>query len=183
MDQINKAFSILDKNKFVISGLIILLIGYSAVVAPNMPEKYIRWIENPIAKIIVFLLIVLVARRNVTIAILLAIGYMISLHRLSKFIVKKAVAKRFIPQPHPTPVPHKTVIKETTGGNVEVPVHPDELASMHDGKPDPSSCTKKVKYNDFPYPKFVNMDPSAYIAKDDIKDVKPYSDKPELAEY
>lgn len=76
--------SFLD-NQYVSAILTIILIVYASLAAPRLPENVAALFDNPIVKLILFFLIVYLAKHNATIAIIAAVAVLVSLMTLNKW--------------------------------------------------------------------------------------------------
>lgn len=72
-DMQNKAMDLLD-NKYVKAVLYIILILYASVIAPKLPNWIMPYLEEPLFKIFIVLLIGLLATKDPTAAIIATIG-------------------------------------------------------------------------------------------------------------
>ena len=62
------------KNKYVRAILYIILIFYASVIAPRLPDWLIPYLQNPIVKVLIFLIICLLATEDPIAAFIAAIG-------------------------------------------------------------------------------------------------------------
>lgn len=77
------SLKILD-NKYV-SGIIkVFLVLYASLVAPKLPSGLAKLFKNPVFKVIVLFLIVYVAMKDPTVALLVAVGFTVSMVTLNK---------------------------------------------------------------------------------------------------
>lgn len=84
--------SVLD-NEYVSSGISLFLVLYAGMAAPELPESVARWFENTFFRLLVFFLIIYMSKRDPTIAIIAAVGLMVSLQTLSKYNMEKNMMK------------------------------------------------------------------------------------------
>ena len=80
----NKQVSNLLKNDYVSWGLKILLVLYAAMVAPQLNRQVSMIFDNIIVRLIIAVLIVFLSFYDVTLAILLAICFVVSIQTLNK---------------------------------------------------------------------------------------------------
>lgn len=78
-----------EKNQYVSPAIVLFLILYAALVAPNLSERVARLFDNSLFNLLIFFLIAYSARINPTIAIIAAIGVMVSLITLNNYKVNK----------------------------------------------------------------------------------------------
>lgn len=88
MDNFDKTvtqyLSFLD-NEYVSAALSLLLVVYAGMAAPALPPQLAALFDNMFFKLLVFFLIVYSSRRNPTVAIIAAVGLMISLQTLARY--------------------------------------------------------------------------------------------------
>ena len=75
--------SILD-NKYVSSALILFLILYAGLAAPQLPKRVAELFENDMFKLFIMFMIAYMSSKDITVALLVAIGFAISLQTLTK---------------------------------------------------------------------------------------------------
>jgi len=75
--------SFLD-NEYISGALIIFLIVYASYAAPKLPPYILKLFDNPLFKLLIFFLIVYSAKKNPTVAIIAAVGLMVTIHALNK---------------------------------------------------------------------------------------------------
>ena len=76
-------------NQYVSAVLMILIIAYAGIVAPRLPENIVNVLDHPLVKLIVFFLIVFIARQHAGIAIVTSIAVLVTLMTLNKYNVKR----------------------------------------------------------------------------------------------
>ena len=86
---VSNLMSYVDNNEYISAALALFLVLYASLAAPKLPEYIARLFENPIFKLLIFFLIAYSAKKNPTVAIIAAIGLMVSLHTLNRFKVNK----------------------------------------------------------------------------------------------
>ena len=160
-------FSYVDNNEYITIGLALFLILYASFAAPMLPRSILRLFDNPIVKLLVFFLIVYVARKNVTVAIIAAICVMVTLHALNKLKLDEIMRAR---------IHHETEQYNNQMMTREQNLMPEEMAleevSVHDENiPEEAvaglqnQCVRQAKYKTDFYPQYVNMKPDVYQAK------------------
>lgn len=89
MDSILKTadsyLSVLHTNPYVYATLTIFLILYAGMAAPKLPPYIASLFENTIFKVLIMFLILAVRNYNPTVALLVAVGFLISMQTLSKY--------------------------------------------------------------------------------------------------
>ena len=88
MDQFDNTvknyMSVFD-NQYVSAVLAIILIAYAGIAAPRLPESIANLFDYAIVKLVIFFLIAYMAQKNATVAIIAAVGVLISLMTLSTY--------------------------------------------------------------------------------------------------
>lgn len=94
MDTVNKVFkvadsylSVLHRNKLVSSVIMLLLILYAGLAAPALPASVAALFDNEIFKVAVLFFLLAVRNYNPTVALLVAVGFVLSMQTLSKYHV------------------------------------------------------------------------------------------------
>lgn len=177
--------SYVDQNEYITAALSLFLILYAAYAAPKLPPYILSLFDKPLFKLVIFFLIVYTARKNPTVAIIAAVGLLVTLQALSKFKVDRAMAEMMSAT--------REGMEPNLGGPVDlvpVPANMTELeeimvpeASVPEGaivgiqdevKGQPlteseaesvASCVRKDKYRNSFYPQYVNMKTDAYDAR------------------
>jgi hypothetical protein len=85
---VNKYLSFLD-NEYVSAGLSIILVLYAGLAAPALPESIAKLFDNTLFKILMFFLIVYISKKDTKVALIAAIGVMISIQTLNKIKFNK----------------------------------------------------------------------------------------------
>jgi hypothetical protein len=75
------------KNPYVVGVFGILAIVYGSFLAPELPPSVAAWFDNPIFKVLFIFLILAVQNINPVVAILLALGFIISMQTLNRYRV------------------------------------------------------------------------------------------------
>jgi len=82
-NKVKNMLSFLD-NQYVSSMLSIFLIVYAAYAAPKLPAYILKLFDEPLFKLVLFFLIAYTAKKNPTVAIIAAIGLLVTIHALNK---------------------------------------------------------------------------------------------------
>jgi len=188
MDQFDRtvsgALSFVDNNPYLSSALSLFLILYAGLAAPQLPESVARLFDNPLFKLVIFFLIAYSARKNPTVAIIAAVGLMVSLYTLQRFKVNRQLfsmvaAEEAAAQEAPVEaaVPPQLDIESVVAPEEGVPqaalaeLQAEAGAPVDAVGPAPAQCTKRANFRNSFYPQYVNMKPDAYNARytgDDI---------------
>ena len=71
-------------NKYMSSGLTLFLVLYAGLAAPQLPERIAELFENEIFKLFIMFMIAYMSTKDTTVALLVAIGFAISIQTLTK---------------------------------------------------------------------------------------------------
>jgi hypothetical protein len=86
-DQIvNKSLSFLD-NKYASLVVNALVIMYAAMLAPKISGKFAEYFDLPVVKVIGMFLIIYLARKEPSLALLVAVGLLITIQTVNKMLV------------------------------------------------------------------------------------------------
>lgn len=80
---VNEALSILD-NQIVSSVLGLFLVLYAGLAAPKLPRSIAKLFDNPIFRVIVLFLVAFMASKNKSVALIAAVGLVISFQTLNR---------------------------------------------------------------------------------------------------
>jgi len=187
-DSFENWFSFL-KNDYVSSVISLILVLYAGLAAPQLSENVVKIFDNTLVKLVIFFLIAYSANKNPTIAIIAAVGVLISLMTLNKWqinfkISKMANGKVIAPIvsenegfSHMTNMPmvempkidggvedhlSEMALGEIQGEQIEVPMTEEPSCSSQCGS---GGCTKVANFRNSFYPQYVNMKPDAYMSK------------------
>jgi hypothetical protein len=80
---VKSSLSFLD-NEYISAGLSLVLVIYAGMAAPRLPPSVAKLFDYAAFKLLVFFLIVYVSRKNATIAIIAAVGVLVSLMTLNR---------------------------------------------------------------------------------------------------
>jgi len=88
MDTLNNALSVLRTNPYVSASTSLFLVLYAGLAAPALPAHVAGLFENSVFKILILVaVLVLLKGQNITTALLVAIGFVISMNTLSQYRV------------------------------------------------------------------------------------------------
>lgn len=186
--------SVVDDNQYVSTALSLFLIVYAAYAVPKLPEYVLRVFDNPLVKLLLFFLIAYTARRNPTVAIIAAVGLLVTLQALNKMKLDQMMMG----------LVQREAIEGNRGRSV-MGHGMGEMAQMEEGDmsmedmrraemempresfedieeevnggngsteellPAPQTpgtqCVKRDNYRNNFYPQYVNMKPDAYMAR------------------
>lgn len=80
-------------NEYVSTALTLVLILYAGLAAPKLPENVAKVFDNSVVKLLVFILIAYIAKKNITVAIVAAVGVMVTLQTLTRHRVNSQMIK------------------------------------------------------------------------------------------
>ncbi len=165
---VNRYLSVLNNNEYVSAGLALFLVLYAGLAAPQLPESVARLFDNPFFKLLIFFLIAYSSKQNPTVAIIAAVGVMVSLMTLNRYKVNRGLVnivqaeEAAMANANPNnvgaeaPLPEELVLMEGAGSKANVP---SEVLSELDG------CVRNANWRNSFYPQYVNMKPDAYMAR------------------
>lgn len=84
-DDVVKPYLTFLNNQYVSAVLYIILIVYASLAAPRLPHNIAKLFDNPVVKLVLFFLIVYLAKHDATIAIIASVGVLISLMTLNRY--------------------------------------------------------------------------------------------------
>lgn len=173
-DNVKGWLSFIDSNEYVTAALGLFLIVYASYAAPRLPPNILKLFDYPVVKLIIFFLIVYAAKVNPTIAIIAAVGVMVTIHALNKMqfdekvmILANRQQESMVSSVDIEPMQDRSELdlqfeESTKGDNY---IAEDSIVELNSEKK--GGCNNK---NDF-YPQYQNMDPYPYVARYNNKDV------------
>lgn len=196
------ALSIIDDNEYLSSALSLFLILYAGLAAPQLPEYVARLFDNPLFKLLIFFLIAYSAKKNPTVAIIAAVGLMVSLHTLTRFKVNKQMVSMVAAEEAAMEAAAMQQMNTQPGQAVEGMDNQnfdmESIAIPEDGIPEAAlnelqvesgaplevamdgvtevqaGCAKRANFRNSFYPQYVNMKPDSYDARFTGGDVSGY---------
>lgn len=166
--------SFLD-NEYISGALIIFLIVYASYAAPKLPPYILQLFDNPLFKLLIFFLIVYSAKKNPTVAIIAAVGLMVTIHALNKLKLDQMLM-RAVQRENMDDIalmqPSRLTIEDAYSSEEMIPE--SAVAAIGEEIKSQPGCVKKSKYRNEFYPQYVNLNPEAYTARYNGKDVDGY---------
>jgi len=177
--------SFVDNNEYVTAALTIFLIVYASYAAPKLPPYILKLFDNPLFKLLIFFLIVYTAKKNPTVAIVAAVGLMVTLHALNKLKLDQMMMSLVCKQKEHMaevemeriPRPANELVMEQVV-RPEASLHPEQITGIQSevkGKPlaeiemeqeqAQEGCSRRANYRNSFYPQYANMKPDAYMAR------------------
>jgi len=167
--------SFLD-NEYISGALIIFLIVYASYAAPKLPPYILKLFDNPLFKLLIFFLIVYSAKKNPTVAIIAAVGLMVTIHALNKLkldqMLMRAVKRENMDDLAMMQQPRRLMVEDAYSSEEMIPE--SAVAAISEEVKSQPGCVKKLKYRNEFYPQYVNLNPEAYMARYNGKDVDGY---------
>lgn len=176
--------SFIDNNEYVTAVLTLFLILYASFAAPKLPMYILKLFDNPFVKLLIFFLIVYIARKNPTVAIIAAVALMVSIHALNKLKLDQSMMMLACKQKeHMNAQENKResvqestsefvledisrpefLMPETSGIQNEMKMQPEQAQQPE--------CGKRANFRNSFYPQYVNMKPDAYKSRYNGHDV------------
>jgi hypothetical protein len=189
------AFSFLD-NETVSLTIIILLILYSCWAVSYLPMSVLRLFDYPLFNFIILFIIVYACRKNPSVGLIAGIAFLASIHALHKVKMGSGLMSMMYQrqepmqqQQHPSMMNDgEMTIEDITSPEVMIPEQ--AVANIQEEeKSQPgcaSGCTAKANFQNSFYPQYVDMNPSAYLARYngvDVNGYDPESDYAQLQKY
>lgn len=166
---VNGWMSFVDNNPYISGALSLFLVMYAGLAAPKLPESIAKLFDNAWFRLVVFFLIIYSAKKNPTVAIIAAVGLMISMQTLSKLKIGKMMmasaqqAEQMGAPEEELPIGDMTMEEGVPMSEVDVPE--EAVAELAEEGKGVSSCGKKMNFRNHFYPQYVNMKPDAYLAR------------------
>ena len=175
MEEIKTFMTTVNENKYVSSAISLFLILYAGLAAPKLPRKFAKIFENPIVKLIIFFLIAYTARKDPNVAIIAAVGLMVSLYTLSRYNFDDKIIKYLDTE---YDYYKKKLLRENMK-DVSKPQYQVSEEDLQQMSSNVNSCVKTAKYRNKFYPQYVDMKPEiAYEARYSGDTVQGYDDTP-----
>jgi multisubunit Na+/H+ antiporter MnhF subunit len=93
MNTIEQSLNYLTENKYVYTAIFTLIILYSNMLGPDLPDNIVELLDNPIMRIIVFALVGYIANKNVGISLIIALVFIVVLNYISEKKIKNDLKK------------------------------------------------------------------------------------------
>jgi len=158
---LNQALSFLD-NEYVSAGVALFLVLYAGMAAPSLPENIARLFENTLFKLLVFFLIAYTSRRNPTVAIIAAVGLMVSLQTLNRYEAERKMMAMIAAEEAEIEMQSQGIkaggpenAVGQTVSQLEGPVSPESLAELQAEIPESEDGTEVDARDNF-YPGYVD---------------------------
>lgn len=167
-NNVKSALSVLDKNQYVSAAITVFLIVYAGMAAPRLPEYIARLFDNTFFKLLILFLIAYAARENPTVAIIAAIGLMVTLQVLNRYKVNQQLSRLLMlnEQARAEEAVQREAFEGEEGqegqevyGEISQEQH---LPSSEESGP---QCVTEKNFRNSFYPQYVNMKPDAYLAR------------------
>jgi len=195
----NRTVSFVNSNEYVTMGIVLGLIVFSAYIAPQLSNKTVALFDNPLVKLVIFLVVAYTARKNPTVGIIMAVCLLVILNTVSQRKIEKMIgdvvndAKR---EHMDSSIPAIENIRNLDMQNIlklqgqplgdsqnvaNVQINPDSIQNIQqESKQMPQQtqgkCEQKMKYRDEFYPQYTDLEPNAYAARSNLVSGKGYDE-------
>lgn len=197
-DKVSGFLSVLDKNKYISAAVTIFLIVYASMAAPKLPEYMAVLFDNVWFKLLILFLIAYSAQKNPTIAIIAAIGLMVTLQVLNRYKFNQMLSDFIKSREHMEAKVSEASKRLDADVEMQMNYIPNEEGSVSIGTeeiadiqheqhmPDGSdnkqkSCTVTANFRNSFYPQYVDLKPDSYMARDNESSVSGFDDSSNLA--
>ena len=99
METIDNALSTVFKNRYSSTLITLFLVLYSGLVAPKLPKLIVKFFENPIFRILILSLIVYNGNKDPQFAIMIAVGFTVTMNMVSKQKLFEGMENITVPDP------------------------------------------------------------------------------------
>ncbi len=167
------------KEGYLVAAVVAILVLYSAFVAPNISPKYLRLADNPLVKLLVFLVVVFTAKDYTAVSVIIAVSLLVSISSLRKAEIDHNIVSSL---PYDGQVTTHRVrehmFDDDSPNNLvqqEFSVPEESVTGIHEEvKDEPLPYKTEVdryysKKNNF-YPQYVNMTNDVYKSKNNVDD-------------
>ena len=95
---VNNALGFMD-NEYISATLTLMLTVYAGLAAPQLPENFAQYFDYDVVKVIVFFLILFLSKKRPTVAIIAAVGVLVSIQTMQRYKTDKAMKEIVTPPP------------------------------------------------------------------------------------
>jgi hypothetical protein len=176
-ESITKTIDTINQNEYLTMAIIFGLIIFAAYIAPKLSSNIILLFDNPIVKLLIFVLIAYTAKKSPTIGIIMAVCLLVILNNVNQRKIEKMMGNVIgsIQREHMN-VPEINRLQELELSNINelqamgtvdsVKINPASPI-QNESKPMPlqDNCDKKMKYRNEFYPQYTDMDKNEYSAR------------------
>ena len=136
-------------NEYVSSAITTVLVLYASLAAPKLPEKVTKYFDNMAVKVAFMFLIVLTSRKSPSVALITAVGLMVTLLTLNRHLTNRKLMKQLKVMPANG---GEKLLQEEEANNGVVPEEPEGY---------------QAEVNDLMAEKHERVDQSDEVAKDE----------------
>ena len=126
---VNEALSVLD-NQIVSSVLGLFLVLYAGLAAPKLPRSIAKLFDNPIFRVIVLFLVAFMASKNKSVALIAAVGLVISFQTLNRHKMNDQLITAIEEQDEEDIVVEQPVEEENAEESIPGPLDTQEFAEV-----------------------------------------------------
>lgn len=184
--KVSGLLSVLDKNQYISAALTIFLIVYASMAAPQLPEYIARLFDNMWFKLLILFLIAYSAQRNPTIAIIAAIGLMVTLQVLNRYKFNEMLMGYIKAKEHMQANLAESAQRLDNNTQMELNYIPNEetasvsteaVEDLQKEQHKPEACSVPANFKNSFYPQYVDLKPDSYVARDsEAESVGAYDD-------
>ena len=189
---LNNSITYINNHEHVSMGIAFALIIFAAYIAPQLPNKVIGLFDNPLIKLLIFLIVAYSAKKNPTVGIIMAVCLLVVLHTANQRKIEKMIGDAVIDakKEHMAPqfidtiqnldmqniqnmqnMPNSTFMKSVQ----MTPQSVKDIQSESKHMPG-QQCDQKMKYRNEFYPQYVDLEPNAYTARTNTMATKGYDE-------
>ncbi|CAH6421555.1 Hypothetical protein KVN_LOCUS353 [uncultured virus] len=191
-NSIRNFLSPLGQNENLANTLIVLLIIYSAIFPNYMSENTLQWFNNPIVKLILLFLIAYIIPINLPIALMLTIGFLVSLQVYYSKQTNNEIYK--IKQNETMDAMNdQDFLNVNTNENLGQNVSDDLIMQLDDDNYDynqnldlkvadtSQQCSATGNYKDDAYQQYAGLDSEFHMSKQDFNGVSAFNNDSSFA--
>lgn len=176
--------SYINSNEYITMAIVFGLIIFSAYVTPQLPNKVIASFDNPLIKLLIFLVIAYTAKKNPTVGIIMAVCLLVILNTVNQRKIEKMIgdvvidAKREHMNSQIPAIDNITELDmqniqriQSLGGVENVPhmeINPNSVQNIQQESKRMPKCDQKMKYRNEFYPQYADLEANAYKARSNL---------------
>jgi hypothetical protein len=165
-EQVSDVLLPINQNEYISAGVSLLLVLYASLAAPQLPDGIVKLFDNTFVKLIIFFLIVYIAKKDPNIALISTVAVMVTLQTLNKVDFNKQLSNIYS-----TIMYGKVEGMDEKSNPGTMLVEGDAISkidedTLNEIANETASCEKTMSYRNEFYPQYVNMKPDVYLARD-----------------
>lgn len=181
----------IKQNEYASMGIAVALIVFAAYVAPRLPGNILELFDNPIIKLLVFLIVAFAAKKNPTIGIVLAVCLMIILHTLSQRKIEKKINEVIMQVKRENMTAEISAMQQQDLQTIQnmgpqnigqpqvvpsVTMHPHSAQQIMAETKSAPQCEQKMRYRDQNYIQYADLQKNEYDARSNLVSSVGYED-------